>query len=230
MNGCGQRAHQPGTEAARIGCDDQQQSARCQQPQHRAQRRLRRIDMLDYVEPGDQVEAGRIMRRILDAPLEHASHARPGAGRRTCCGGQLDAVRLPAGVGRGRQPHAGRAADFEQAPTGRAKALRGAKVRHRRGALAGLDRLVPGVAEGQRAPLISLWGPGRPEFYAPRVERHRIVYERYPCSPCLYMISTFEGMRCSHEGGCMHAIQPESVVAAVEAELARGRRESGPAR
>ena len=78
------------------------------------------------------------------------------------------------------------------------------------------------LAAAQGAPLVSLWGPGRPEFYAPHVPRHEIIYEEYPCSPCLYMFTTFEGMWCGHEGWCMQAIQPATVLAAIERLLEPG--------
>jgi hypothetical protein len=68
---------------------------------------------------------------------------------------------------------------------------------------------------------VSLWGPARPDFYAPRVNGMEIIYENYPCSPCLfYMFTTFEGMWCRHEGWCMQAIQPARVLAATERVLA----------
>jgi ADP-heptose:LPS heptosyltransferase len=76
------------------------------------------------------------------------------------------------------------------------------------------------LAAAQGTPLVSLWGPGRPDFYAPKVARHEIVYENYPCSPCLYMFTTFEGMWCGHEGWCMQAIETAKVTAAVERLLA----------
>jgi ADP-heptose:LPS heptosyltransferase len=76
------------------------------------------------------------------------------------------------------------------------------------------------LAAAQGAPLVSLWGPGRPEFYAPRAARHEVIYEAYPCSPCLYMFTTFEGMWCRHEGWCMQAITGAKVLAAVERLLA----------
>jgi ADP-heptose:LPS heptosyltransferase len=72
------------------------------------------------------------------------------------------------------------------------------------------------LAAAQGAPLVSLWGPGRPEFYAPRVARHEIIYEAYPCSPCLYMFTTFEGVWCRHEGWCMQAIAARKVMTAIE--------------
>jgi ADP-heptose:LPS heptosyltransferase len=78
------------------------------------------------------------------------------------------------------------------------------------------------LAAAQGTPLVSLWGPGRPDFYAPQVARHEVIYEHYPCSPCLYMFTTFEGMWCRHEGWCMQAIQSGTVLAAVERLLAAG--------
>jgi len=84
------------------------------------------------------------------------------------------------------------------------------------------------LAAAQGTPLVSLWGPGRPEFYAPQVSRHEVIYERYPCSPCLYMFTTFEGMWCRHEGWCMQAIQPAAVLAAVERQLAGGAAPAAP--
>ena len=76
------------------------------------------------------------------------------------------------------------------------------------------------LAAAQGTPLVSLWGPGRPEFYAPRVPNHEVIYQRFPCSPCLYMFTTFEGMWCNHEGPCMQVIAPAQVLAAVERRLA----------
>lgn len=68
-------------------------------------------------------------------------------------------------------------------------------------------------------PTVSLWGPGRPEFYEPKVDTHISISADYPCCPCLYMFTTFEGMWCEHEGWCMQAIEPEKVLQAVEQVL-----------
>jgi ADP-heptose:LPS heptosyltransferase len=76
------------------------------------------------------------------------------------------------------------------------------------------------LAAAQGTPLVSLWGPGRPDFYAPRVARQEVIYEAFPCSPCLYMFTTMEGMWCRHEGWCMQAIGSAKVLAAVERLLA----------
>lgn len=75
------------------------------------------------------------------------------------------------------------------------------------------------LAAAEGAPMVSLWGPGRPGFYAPRGEQHRAVYADYPCSPCLYMFTTFEGMWCDHEAWCMQALDVSAVVAATDAML-----------
>lgn len=85
------------------------------------------------------------------------------------------------------------------------------------------------MAAAQGVPGVSLWGPGRPEFYAPRTANHRALYANYPCSPCLYMFTAFEGMWCRHEGWCMREIQVESVVEAVESVLADEKPQGFPA-
>ncbi len=81
------------------------------------------------------------------------------------------------------------------------------------------------LAAAQGTPLVSLWGPSRPESWAPRGERHEMLYDEYPCSPCIHMFTTYEGMWCHHEGWCMQAIAPAPVFAAVERVLAMGPRE-----
>ncbi len=78
------------------------------------------------------------------------------------------------------------------------------------------------LAAAQGVPLVSLWGPARPDFYAPRVPNHEAIYENFACSPCLfYMFTTFEGMWCRHEGWCMQAIPSSKVLIAAESLLAR---------
>jgi ADP-heptose:LPS heptosyltransferase len=86
------------------------------------------------------------------------------------------------------------------------------------------------LAAAQGVPLLSLWGPGRPGFYAPRSADHHAIYNDFPCSPCLYMFTTFEGMWCNHEGWCMLTITPDAVLAAAEPLLgaARQRRAACP--
>ena len=78
------------------------------------------------------------------------------------------------------------------------------------------------LAAAQGTPIVSLWGPQRPDVYAPRVANQEIVYEAFPCSPCIHMLTTFEGMWCHHEGWCMQAIATMTVLAAVERRLAAG--------
>jgi len=78
------------------------------------------------------------------------------------------------------------------------------------------------LAAAQGVPLVTLWGPSRPDSWAPQSKRHEILYENYPCSPCIHMFTTYEGMWCRHEGWCMQAIVQAKVLAAVERVLAGG--------
>ncbi len=77
------------------------------------------------------------------------------------------------------------------------------------------------LAAAAGVPIVSIWGPSHPDFYAPRVKTLRKVYADYPCSPCVGMFTTFEGMWCNHEAWCMQAIEVSTVVSAVEDLLAR---------
>ncbi len=75
------------------------------------------------------------------------------------------------------------------------------------------------LAATTSVPVISLWGPGRPQFYAPQVEGHRNLYANYQCSPCLYMFTSFEGMWCNHKGDCMNAITVDEVTQEIDTIL-----------
>jgi len=76
------------------------------------------------------------------------------------------------------------------------------------------------LAAAQGTPMVSLWGPTRPGFFAPRVDSNRILYADYHCSPCVNMFTTFEGMWCNHQAWCMDQIETAQVTEAVEAMLA----------
>jgi ADP-heptose:LPS heptosyltransferase len=75
------------------------------------------------------------------------------------------------------------------------------------------------LSAAQGTPIVSLWGPARPGFIAPRAERLRVLYANYRCSPCVNMFTSFEGMWCGHEGWCMLEIQPQEALDAVAAML-----------
>lgn len=75
------------------------------------------------------------------------------------------------------------------------------------------------VAYVQGVPTISLWGPGRPEFYGPRHGCHSTFYERLPCSPCLYVFTSEAGKWCDHRADCMSAIEVDEVWPAVQAYI-----------
>jgi ADP-heptose:LPS heptosyltransferase len=68
------------------------------------------------------------------------------------------------------------------------------------------------LAATVNVPIIALWGPGRPDFYAPKVRHIINIYSEYPCSPCLYMFTSFEGMWCLHRGDCMQQIKTEEII------------------
>lgn len=80
------------------------------------------------------------------------------------------------------------------------------------------------LAAAHEVPMVSLWGPGRPEFYSPGGPHHQAISLNYPCSPCLYMFTAFAGMWCNHEGWCMQAIETQRVVDAVEAVFSQAQR------
>jgi ADP-heptose:LPS heptosyltransferase len=75
------------------------------------------------------------------------------------------------------------------------------------------------LAAAEGVAMVSLWGPGRPAFYAPQHSNHHVIYSDYDCSPCLYMFTTFEAMWCRHEAWCMQAIAVPTVLEAVESIL-----------
>jgi ADP-heptose:LPS heptosyltransferase len=89
------------------------------------------------------------------------------------------------------------------------------------------------LAAAQGTPIVSLWGPARPAFIAPRVERLRVLYADYRCSPCVNMFTSTEGMWCNHDAWCMLEIQPQEALDATRAMLeeaaARGRSAEAPA-
>ncbi len=75
------------------------------------------------------------------------------------------------------------------------------------------------LAAAQGCPIVSIWGPSMPSFYSPRVQNNQVIYAKYPCSPCVCMFTTFEGMWCNHQAWCMQAIEPATVLAATEKML-----------
>ncbi len=75
------------------------------------------------------------------------------------------------------------------------------------------------VAAAVGAPVVGLFGPNTPEVYAPRAERSRVVWHRFPCSPC-------DQKKCTRpDDACMAAIGVEEVHGAVESLLDEGRSE-----
>ncbi len=76
-------------------------------------------------------------------------------------------------------------------------------------------------------PTVSLWGPGSPEMYGPRATHHSplsthhtAVYERYWCSPCMYLHRVEPGAFCNFAFPCVRGLEVERVKEAVQAALA----------
>lgn len=80
------------------------------------------------------------------------------------------------------------------------------------------------LARAQGIFTISIWGPGSPDLYGPYKEgkdKHRIIYKRWPCSPCLYMYRTDAGYFCKKMYLCLNDIRSQEVVRLVEDAIDR---------
>ena len=74
------------------------------------------------------------------------------------------------------------------------------------------------VAASQGTPVVALFGPNTPETYAPRGGPARVIWHRYPCSPC-------DQKTCvRQEDPCMEAIEVAEVLDAVGSLLSEGDR------
>jgi lipopolysaccharide heptosyltransferase II len=72
------------------------------------------------------------------------------------------------------------------------------------------------VAASQGTPVVGLFGPNTPEVYAPAGAPSRIVWHRYPCSPC-------DQKQCVRKDDpCMAAISVDEVFEAVGSLLSEG--------
>jgi heptosyltransferase-2 len=74
------------------------------------------------------------------------------------------------------------------------------------------------LARAQRTPTISIWGPGSPDLYGPFGEdsnMHKVVYKRWPCSPCMYMYRTNAGFFCRSTTPCLVHIDSKEVMKVV---------------
>jgi len=72
------------------------------------------------------------------------------------------------------------------------------------------------LAALMRTPTVSLWGPGSPDMYGPRNTQHFSVYERYWCSPCMYLYGVEPGTFCNFTFPCVRGLEVERVKQAVE--------------
>jgi ADP-heptose:LPS heptosyltransferase len=78
------------------------------------------------------------------------------------------------------------------------------------------------LAKAQGTPTISIWGPGSPDLYGPyRGERssHKVIYKRWPCSPCLYIYRTDAGYFCRKKVSCLKDISDSEVVSLVQTTI-----------
>lgn len=74
-------------------------------------------------------------------------------------------------------------------------------------------------AQVQRTPMVSIWGAGLPELYGhygKPTARQRVIYKRWPCSPCLYIYKTSAGFFCNETAPCLDGINSAEVVLAIE--------------
>jgi lipopolysaccharide heptosyltransferase II len=73
------------------------------------------------------------------------------------------------------------------------------------------------IAASQGTPVVALFGPNTPERFAPRGAPSRVIWRRYPCSPC-------DQRRCLRTSDpCMAAIGVEEVADALESLIEEGR-------
>lgn len=75
------------------------------------------------------------------------------------------------------------------------------------------------LAQVQRTPMVSIWGAGLPELYGhygKPAPWQRVIYKRWPCSPCLYIYRTPAGFFCNQTAPCLDGIHSTEVVSAIK--------------
>lgn len=75
------------------------------------------------------------------------------------------------------------------------------------------------LAKAQGVTTISIWGPGSPDIYGAygsEKKKHKVIYKRYLCSPCLYIYRTDAGFFCEGAAQCLEEISVEEVRKAVQ--------------
>ncbi|MDD4908805.1 MAG: glycosyltransferase family 9 protein [Candidatus Omnitrophica bacterium] len=75
------------------------------------------------------------------------------------------------------------------------------------------------LAKAQGIATVSIWGPGSPALYGPfddEEKKNKVVYSRFPCSPCLYIYRTDAGYFCKGAAPCLNDISSEKVAKAVQ--------------
>jgi len=101
---------------------------------------------------------------------------------------------------------------------GRTSLVETAAVLARSNLLISGDSGVLHIAIGLGIPTVSLFGPGRPEKWAPRGARHIVLRKKLPCSPCTTFGYT---PSCPVAVRCMREIAPDEVLSAATRLLER---------
>lgn len=84
-----------------------------------------------------------------------------------------------------------------------------------------VDSFMGHLLAARGAGVVSIFGPQRPDVWAPAAERRRVVYKKFPCSPCGKELSECPLYRRGKN--CMQSVSAEDVIAAFY-DLAGGER------
>jgi heptosyltransferase-2 len=83
--------------------------------------------------------------------------------------------------------------------------------------LIGNDSGIMHLAAALGVPLVALFGPGTPDRFGPLTDRARVIYHRFPCSPCRQKYFRDCTPSARQKPPCLEAISVAQVLGAVEA-------------
>jgi ADP-heptose:LPS heptosyltransferase len=75
------------------------------------------------------------------------------------------------------------------------------------------------LAKAQGVTTVSIWGPGSPQLYGPfgdENKKNKVIYNRFPCSPCLYIYRTDAGYFCKNTAPCLDSITSDEVMRTIQ--------------